>query len=141
MKTLTQLGLLAATLSTATVPSLAHAQDSPALRNDETSLMRPGHNGPRGPRGPQRGYPPPGGGWYGGGPIWRMYAYGGYYDITGQIPGAQRLAQMRSYGGQFEYGEPIPNYWIACDALGHICQQPGYGPPSFGACYNEQHYE
>lgn len=98
----------------------------------------PGH--PGGPGGP--GYPP--GNPYPPtpAPVWQPSAQGGYYDSTGHIQGAQRLPQMRYYGGQLGTGQPVPMQQVLVNSVGHICAQPGFPSPPFGNCAGlPVHYE
>lgn len=118
--------------------------DRVQVRIDERGGPRPGP-GP-GPRPPGPG-PGPGPGPRPPQPnpqqyVWQTSAGGGYYDATGRIQGSQRLPNMRYYGGILASGEPVPMYQVLVNAVGHICNQPGYSSGSFAYCQpGTSHYE
>lgn len=73
--------------------------------------------------------------------LWAQSAQGGYYDATGVIQGAHRLASMRVYGGKFMGGEPVPMYPVLVNSWGHVCFQAGYTNGYFVCSGVPVHYE
>ncbi|MBS1985838.1 MAG: fibronectin type III domain-containing protein [Bdellovibrionales bacterium] len=66
-------------------------------------------------------------------PSWAQSAYGGYYDATGCVQGAQTLPAMRGYGGTFGCGGvAVPTGPVYVNATHHIC---GEACAAQGVCF------
>lgn len=57
--------------------------------------------------------------------IWQISALGGYYDVTGQVPGTVRGDKLYIYGGTMSDGlTPVPTGPVSTNSSGHFPWTP-----------------